>query len=256
MTINRRHLLTASAATVAAAASASVAFAAPAADAGLDGRQLGLRSSETDDQTAALQRAIDQAASARLPLLLPPGTLRAAGLILPAGVQISGVPGATRLVANRPKPILASTSADNVRLAGIAFDGGGQALPKNSGLVTLANGERVRVTDCEFIGASAYALMLDRIGGEVTGCTHPSAPAMPPSSRSMRAVSPWRVTASAAPETMASRSGGAPMATTAASLPTTASRKSAARDGGTGQNGNGINVFRAGNVTVRGQPYP
>ena len=58
MTINRRHLLTASAAT-AAAASASVAFAAPAADAGLDGRQLGLRSSETEDQTTALQRAID-----------------------------------------------------------------------------------------------------------------------------------------------------------------------------------------------------
>src|SRR5689334_17440599 len=99
MTVNRRRFISLSVAS-AAGASASAAFAAPAADAGFfDSRQLGLRPSETEDQTSALQRAVDQAASARLPLLLPPGTIRAAGVILPQGAQLNGVAGATRLVA-------------------------------------------------------------------------------------------------------------------------------------------------------------
>ncbi len=250
MTMNRRHFLAASAAT-AAVVPASAAYAAPAADAGLEGRQLGLRSSETEDQTTALQRAIDHAASARLPLLLPPGTLRAAGLTLPAGVQINGVPGATRLVANRPKPILASTSADNVRLNGVAFDGGGQALPKNSGLVTLANGERVRVTDCEFIGAAAYALMLDRIGGEVTGCTILGAADAAIFSLDARGltVSRNRVRRAGNNGILIWRRANGDDGSLVAD---NRIEEIGARDGGTGQNGNGINVFRAGNVTVRG----
>jgi uncharacterized secreted repeat protein (TIGR03808 family) len=250
MTLNRRYFLAASAA-VAAVVPASAVSAATAADAGLDGRQLGLRSSETEDQTTALQRAIDQAASARLPLLLPPGTLRAAGLTLPAGVQISGVPGATRLVANRARPILTSTTSDNVRLSGIALDGGGQAMAKNSGLVTLANGERVRVTDCEFIGASAYALMLDRVGGEVIGCTILGAADAAIFSLDARGLTVARNRIRRAGNNgiqiwrRANGDDGSLVADNRI-------EEIGVRDGGTGQNGNGVNVFRAGNVTVRG----
>ena len=51
----------------AAAASASVSAL------GLDAAQMGVRPGSPDDQTASLQRAIDRAAQARVPLALPPG---------------------------------------------------------------------------------------------------------------------------------------------------------------------------------------
>jgi len=251
MTINRRRFVSLSVA-AAAGAPASAAFAAPAADAGFfDGRQLGLRPSETEDQTNALQRAVDQAASARLPLMLPPGTIRAAGVILPQGVQLNGVAGATRLVASRAKPILASTSADNVHLAGITFDGGGQPLNGNTGLVMLTGGDRVRVTDCEFIGVSSFALMLDRIGGEVTGCSILGAGDAAIFSLDARGLTVARNRIRRAGNNgiqIWRRENGDD-----GSLVTdNRIEEIGAQGGGTGQNGNGINVFRAANVTVRG----
>src|ERR1700680_3817797 len=47
---------------------------------------------------SALQRAIDRAAAARVPLVLPPGVYRVGALKLPAGAQLIGMRGATRLV--------------------------------------------------------------------------------------------------------------------------------------------------------------
>src|SRR4029078_6722054 len=67
----------------------------------LNATQLGVHPGSNDDQTKALQRAIDQAAERRMPLWLPPGLYRAAGLKLPTGVQLTGVRGATRLVLNK-----------------------------------------------------------------------------------------------------------------------------------------------------------
>jgi uncharacterized secreted repeat protein (TIGR03808 family) len=254
MTIDRRSFvsLTASA-SAAAIAAASSAFAAPqtSPDAALVTGQIGLRPNATDDQTAALQRAIDQAASTRVPLTLGPGKYRAAGLTLPPGTQINGVAGATRLVANSAKPIIASTNAENIRLTGLIFDGGGQPMAKNNGLVTLISGERVRVIDCEFIGAAAYGLMLDRIGGEISGCTLLGVADAAIFSLDARGVSITR--------NRIRRAGNNGIQVWRRALGEDGTivadnriEEVDAQDGGTGQNGNGINVFRAASVTVRG----
>jgi uncharacterized secreted repeat protein (TIGR03808 family) len=252
MTPNRRRFLSLST-SVAAAAVASSAHAAAqtASETGLDAGQLGVRAGTTDDQTAVLQRAIEQAASTRQPLFLAPGAYRAAGLTLPPGVHIIGIPGATRLIANRGKPIILSANAENVRLTGIVFDGGGQSMAKNTGLVTLVHGDRVRVTDCEFIGAPAYGLMLDRIGGEISSCTVLGVADAAIFSLDARGLSitrnrirragnngiqVWRRT---------QNEDGTIVADNRID-------EVGAQDGGSGQNGNGINIFRAGNVTVRG----
>jgi uncharacterized secreted repeat protein (TIGR03808 family) len=93
MPIDRRTLL----AGLAATATPSLArAAAPISTLGLDAAQLGVRAGSPDDQTKALQRAIDQAAAARVPLALAPGVYRAGDLALPAGAQIVGIRGATR----------------------------------------------------------------------------------------------------------------------------------------------------------------
>src|SRR5690242_17742695 len=101
----RQFLRTAGLAAGAAALGVAPASGAPqtAMNGGLEITPVSLRAGE--DHTANLQRTIDQAAASRLPVSLPAGTYRAAGLELPPGVQIAGVPGATRIVANRGRPI-------------------------------------------------------------------------------------------------------------------------------------------------------
>src|SRR5882724_2343353 len=102
MTIDRRRLLTLPAAAGAASAldmvSAPQALSAPLSVLGVDAIHLGVRAGSPDDQSRVLQNAIDQAASARVPLVLGPGVYRCGDLKLANGAQIVGVRGATRLV--------------------------------------------------------------------------------------------------------------------------------------------------------------
>ena len=79
MDVNRRHLIGASAAGVAGALAMvpDAARAAPLTSAlGRDATQYGVRPGSPDDQTRALQRAIDEAARAQVPLALPPCATR------------------------------------------------------------------------------------------------------------------------------------------------------------------------------------
>ena len=73
---------------------------------GLDAAQFGVRPGAASDQSGALQRAIDQAAQTRVPLMLAPGVYRAGDLKLPAGARLSGVRGATRLILTQGPSLL------------------------------------------------------------------------------------------------------------------------------------------------------
>ena len=99
MDFNRRHFLNASATGLAAGgiASSTAQAAALPSTLGRDASQYGVRPNLPDDQTKALQRAIDDCARAQAPLALPPGTYRTGPLLLPNGAQVTGVHGASRL---------------------------------------------------------------------------------------------------------------------------------------------------------------
>jgi hypothetical protein len=75
MLLDRRRLLLGSLAGTAALA--APVRAAPLSAFGLDAAQFGVRPGAPDDQSTKLQRAIDQAALSRVPLMLPPGVYRA-----------------------------------------------------------------------------------------------------------------------------------------------------------------------------------
>src|SRR5262245_5426399 len=100
MALDRRQFFRMSALTTAvpAVTLATPSAAAPMSTLGVDAVQLGVRAGATIDQTEALQAAIDQAAGARVPLVLGPGEYRTGELKLPTGAQIIGVRGATRLI--------------------------------------------------------------------------------------------------------------------------------------------------------------
>src|ERR1700686_5916928 len=132
MDVNRRHLIGASAAGFAGALAMSPAAARAAQLAsalGRDATQYGVRPGSPDDQTKVLQRAIDDAARAQLPLALPPGVYRTSMLRLASGAQLVGVRGATKLVFNGGASMLSGEGAGSVGLARIKTVGGGPPLP-------------------------------------------------------------------------------------------------------------------------------
>src|SRR6266542_2012531 len=156
MALDRRRFLTVStlgAASVTEPFATQRAVAAPLSVLGVDAIRFGVRAGSPDDQSRALQNAIDQAAGARVALVLGPGVYRAGDLRLPTAAQIVGVRGATRLVLTSGSSLVSANRADAVTLSGLVLDGAGIKLADGSGLVHIAGGSGIRIADCEIVAA-------------------------------------------------------------------------------------------------------
>ena len=156
MDLNRRRLIGASAAGMAGALAmpSEPARAAQLTSAlGRDATQYGVRPGSVEDQTKNLQRAIDEAARAQVPLALPPGVYRTGPLRLSSGTQLIGVRGATRLVFTGGASMFSGEGADHLGLSGITLDGASLPLPARRGLIHLLASRDVRITDCEITGS-------------------------------------------------------------------------------------------------------
>jgi uncharacterized secreted repeat protein (TIGR03808 family) len=249
MSLDRRRFL--AIATAAIALPATPAKTAPLSVPGLDASQLGVRPGSPDDQTRALQRAIDQAARAEVPLALPAGTYRTGELMLPAGTRLAGVRGATRLVFGEGRSLLAANGADRITLSGLVLDGRGRPLPAGRGLVHLGNGNGVRIEHCEFLASGGDGLVLEQVGGEVTGNTIAGTAEAALRSLDARglAISGNTVRGAGNNGILVWRSQAGDDGTLVVD---NRIESVTARAGGSGQNGNAINVFRADNVIVRG----
>ena len=129
MPIDRRRFIamaTGAAGATATAPQVRAASAAPAPTAAsLDAAHFGLRPGHPDDQSRALQRAIDEAARSRTPLALPPGVYRVGQINLAPGTCLAGARGATILALTQGPSLLAGVAADHVTLSGLVLDGGG-----------------------------------------------------------------------------------------------------------------------------------
>ncbi|HVV61956.1 MAG TPA: TIGR03808 family TAT-translocated repetitive protein [Pseudolabrys sp.] len=249
MTPNRRHILTITA--TSAAALMTSAVAAPLSKFGVDAATLGVRPGAPDDQSRALQRAIDQAARARVPLMLAPGVYRAGDLKLPAGAHVAGVRGATRLMLTSGPALISAHNADSITLAGLVLDGGGQTLPAGHGLVHMSAARALRIGDCEILRAGGNGITLEQCDGEVTHTTIANAADTALFSRDGRSLM------IAANVIRDSGNGGirvwqSDKRDDGSSIVDNTIENTGAKAGGSGQNGNAVNIFRAGNVIVRG----
>jgi uncharacterized secreted repeat protein (TIGR03808 family) len=253
MDVNRRHLLSVTAAGAAGAlATSDAAHAAPLASAlGRDATQYGVRPGSPDDQTKALQRAIDEAARAQVPLMLPPGAYRTSMLRLANGTQIVGVRGATKLVFTGGPSMFLGEGAGSVGLTNIAIDGGGIPLPARRGLVHCLGGRDIRIVDCEITGSGGCGIWFEQVSGDVSG-------------NIITAIAATAIVSFDAAGLIVSRNtivgtndNGIEILRTAIGDDGTLVADNRienikAGPGGSGQYGNAINAFRAGNVIVRG----
>ena len=254
MDLNRRHLIGASTAGIAGALAmpADAARAAPLTSLlGRDATQYGVRPGASEDQTRALQRAIDEAARAQMPLALPPGIYRTGLLRLPNGSQLIGVRGATRLVFTGGASAIQSDGSDSVGLTGITFDGGGVSLPTRRGLIHVLGGRDVRITDCAIANSGGSGIWLEQVTGDISGNIFTDIAVSAVVSFDAKGLSVSRNTITG------TNDNGIEILRTAIGDDGTLVADNRIEDikagpGGSGQYGNAINAFRAGNVIVRG----
>jgi len=253
MDLDRRHLLGASAAGMAGAlATADTARAAPLASTlGRDATQYGVRPGSPDDQTRALQRAIDEAARAQVPLVLPPGVYRTGLLHLANGTQLIGVRGATKLLFTGGASMIQSEGAGSLTLSNISLDGGGIPLPARRGLVHCLGGRDIRILDCEITKSGGSGIWLEQVTGDISGniITDTAVTAVVSFDAAGLIVSRNTI--------VGTSDNGIEILRTAVGDDGTLVADNRIEDikagpGGSGQYGNAINAFRAGNVIVRG----
>jgi uncharacterized secreted repeat protein (TIGR03808 family) len=255
MDVNRRHLLNASAAGLTAGAlavSADAARAAPPTSMpGRDVTQYGVRPNSLDDQTRALQRAIDDTTRAQVPLALPPGIYRTTSLKLSNGSQLVGVRGATKFVFNGGASLLESQGADHVGISGLSFDGASIKLPSRRGLLHCLGGSDLRITDCEIANSGGNGIWLENIAGAVSNnmLTNIAGTAIVSFDARGLIVSQNTI--------LGTNDNGIEILRSTIGDDGTLVIDNRIEDikagpGGSGQYGNAINAFRAGNVIVSG----
>jgi uncharacterized secreted repeat protein (TIGR03808 family) len=254
MDVNRRHLIGASAAGVAGALAMSpdAARAAPPTSVlGRDATQYGVRPGSTDDQTRALQRAIDETARAQVPLALPPGLYRTGLLRLSGGSQLIGVRGATKLVFTGGASMFLGEGASSIGLANITLDGAGIPLPTRRGLVHCLGGRDIRIIDCEIANSGGNGIWFENVSGDVSGNIFTNTATTAVVSFDAQGLIVSRNTI------LGTNDNGIEILRTAIGDDGSLVLDNRIEDikagpGGSGQYGNAINAFRAGNVIVRG----
>ncbi|WP_404405595.1 TIGR03808 family TAT-translocated repetitive protein [Pelagibacterium halotolerans] len=95
----------------------------------------------------SLQSAIDASTNGRL--VLPPGEIFTSPIRLPSGFVLSGVPGASRLVHTGEGPLVLVDDVEGVTITGVAFDGdGADGEEWHGGLIHITNASGVTIRDC------------------------------------------------------------------------------------------------------------
>jgi uncharacterized secreted repeat protein (TIGR03808 family) len=248
--LNRRRVLSVLASS--AAASIELNVTGTAAPSRQGPSEYGLRPGGAEDQSAALQRAINECARTRTPLVLAAGVYRASNLTLPAGAHVSGTRGATTLTLLGPgASLITGSGSDTITLSGLIFDGRRNELPERGALVRLENCQSVKIADCAFTASAGPAFIAIGSAGQLSDCTFTEiadvAVHVLDSRGFLIARNQIRDAGNAGIQVWRSRPGD-----DGAMIIDNRIEHVQNRLGGSGQYGNAINVFRAANVIVRG----
>ncbi len=203
------------------------------------------------DQTAMLQSAADAAARTGTPLFLPAGIYSTSKLTLKSGTRIEGMPGQSILRYRDGGALLSLEGVENVRLAGLVLDGDFKPLGERGSLLTATETKHLDVTGCRLIGSTEDGMVLRKASGWIKDCEigdirkaglfSEDAGGLEIAHNHVRDCGDNGI--------LVSRSEPGEDATIVAA---NRIERIAAAGFGSGQNGNGINVFRAGSVMVSG----
>lgn len=204
------------------------------------------------DPTAALNTAIQAAITDGKPLFIPPGTYSVGIALIDGPVEMYGVPGqVTFQMATDAGRILRVSSAGSVTIRGISFDGLNDPLTGgNDAALIYASGSQtfLNLVDCKLFNSAEYGLSLFQVGGVIRDCEIYDCDGAMFSADSQDLVIERNIIRDCANngiriwQYQARYDGSIVRANHISGID--------AASGGSGQFGNGINVFRAHRVIV------
>lgn len=218
----------------------------------MDATELGVRPDAADDQSKAFAGMLQAAADRDAPVFLPAGAYVVSNLALPRRVRLWGVPGATRIVYGGGGHLMTAQDATHIELAGLVIDGANLLIGEHArGIVDLRRVGHAVIDNCRIVGSGKYGVVLERVGGRVERSVVSGAAQAGIYSVEAAGLAITGNTVSDCGD------GGILVHRWQAGEDgtiVTGNRveRIGARSGGTGQHGNGINIFRAGNVVVSG----
>lgn len=256
--LNRRRFLAAASFSVPAAAVAPVAAMARSMDGvltasmrgSIDATELGIRPGAFDDQSKAFAKILQQAADRDTPLFIPPGIYVVSNLTLPPRIRLSGAAGASRIIYGGDGHLMVAEDAEHVELSGIVLDGANRWLRDDvQGLLDFRRARHVAIDNCQVIGSGKNGIALERAGGriertEISGAAEAGVYSVEASGLQITGNT---VSDCANGGILVHRWQPADDATIVSGNRVS---RITARNSGTGQFGNGINLFRANNVIV------
>ncbi|AGK58959.1 nitrous oxidase accessory protein [Hyphomicrobium denitrificans 1NES1] len=256
MTINRRSLIGASLGLGAAVSAAHASERRPTREPATPNASefsATLIPDERQDQTAALQAAVDAAAERDIPLVLPPGKFIISDLRLRRGTRLLGSARSTILVFSGGTAFVTAEKADGLMLAGLTFDGAYKTFDpaRGDGLLALLNSKNVHLADLEIQNSAGTGLSLTECGGRIEGVliSHVLDAGFKSLDSFGLDITGNTVTECGNNGILIWRSKQEEDGSVVSGNRISKIRNAA---GGTGEYGNGINVFRAGSVLVSG----
>ncbi|WP_127596635.1 TIGR03808 family TAT-translocated repetitive protein [Nitratireductor alexandrii] len=218
----------------------------------LDASELGVQPGLYDDQSEAFARVLDKAAERDAPVYLPPGDYVVSNLVMPRKLRLTGVPGASRILYGGNGHLFLAEAADHLEISGLLIDGANRWLGDHvDGLVTVRGARHLVIDNCSILGSGKHALALENVAGRIERSQISGA-----ADAGIYSVQAGGLAITG--NTVADcGNGGILVHRWQAGEDTTIVsgnrvERIAARNGGTGQFGNGINVYRAGGVMVSG----
>lgn len=242
MKLTRRHLL----------AGLGAAWLSPSARAqSLDGGGLGLLQDSVDDQSATLEAAMNQAVADGRPLFIPAGTYRVGNLLVPSGLRMHGVPGRSVLASAGTGPVLRLSGSARISLQSLGFDGAAASADgrEEDGLVVIDASSDIDIEGCTFAGGSGSGIVIRDAAASITGSSfagHGLAAIFSLDSRGLM-LSGNRIVGCA---NNGIQIWGSQNRHDGSIITGNAISQIGWSNGGNGQNGNGINIFRADDVVV------
>ena len=212
--------------------------------------ELGVVPDSGRDETDRLQAAIDRAAERRVPLWLPAGRYLVRSLTLRPGSHLSGAAGASVLdQTGGSAAALTGAGLTNVTIEGLTVRGAPALGPQAKGVIALERVERLRIAQIRVEQSPVNGIALTACSGVVTGCRIAGAALAGLFSLDATGleISHSIVTDCANNGILVWRSAKGDDGTIVAM---NRIERIGARAGGSGQNGNAINVFRASGVIV------
>lgn len=253
MTLNRRDILRNTLPVL--AGTALLAKPAQAAEdntysSALSIRDYGLQPNSEKPQTAALQKAVGAAAASGRWLILPAGVYLTEALTLPSGVMLAGCGAGAVVKLLSGGGLINAKGAEAITVRDLTIDGGAKgAAGEEASLLRFESVANVTLEGCYVRGGAANGVSLTKCGGHVTCCTITEcdgAGILALDSTGFE-ISHNEITDCGNNGILVWRSEKGDDGTLVAH---NRIARIKAKAGGSGQNGNGINVYRAGNVLV------